>query len=249
MTDRTNGLRVAVLASGSGSNFQALVERFGDPASPVRVALLVASKPEIGALERASRAGVPATVLPEAVRRDGGVVEADFLLETLREGGADLVVLAGWLRLVPFRVVATYRGRMLNIHPALLPAFGGKGMYGRRVHRAVLESGARVTGATVHLVDEEYDRGPIVAQWPVPVLPGDDEASLAARVLAVEHRLLPAVVAAAARRPGRLAEGTLAPAWLEGERFCLERRDGTIVRAPGPVPARDGTRSHTEDGG
>jgi folate-dependent phosphoribosylglycinamide formyltransferase PurN len=102
------------------------------------------------------------------------------------------------VKLVPAAVIGRYRGRILNIHPALLPAFGGKGMYGRRVHEAVLASGARESGATVHLVDEEYDRGAILAQARVPIHPGDTPDRLAARVLEVEHRLLPAVVLAAA---------------------------------------------------
>jgi phosphoribosylglycinamide formyltransferase 1 len=110
----------------------------------------------------------------------------------------DLVVLAGYLKLVPSGVIARYRGRLINIHPGLLPSFGGKGMYGHRVHEAVLASGARESGATVHLVDEVYDRGEILGQVKVPVLPGDDAERLAARVLEVEHRLLPAAVLAAA---------------------------------------------------
>jgi phosphoribosylglycinamide formyltransferase 1 len=120
------------------------------------------------------------------------------LLRHLTGHHADLVVLAGYLKLVPGDVVSAFRGRMVNVHPALLPAFGGEGMYGRRVHEAVLASGARVSGPTVHLVGEEYDRGPILAQWPVPVDPNDTVESLAARVLAAEHRLLPAVVLALA---------------------------------------------------
>ena len=112
----------------------------------------------------------------------------------------DLLVLAGYLKLVPAAVIARYRHRIVNIHPALLPAFGGRGMYGRRVHEAVPRSGARRVGATVHLVDEVYDRGAILAQRRVPVLPGDTPERLAARVLEVEHRLLPAVVRAAAAR-------------------------------------------------
>ncbi|MFL5495364.1 MAG: formyltransferase family protein, partial [Gemmatimonadales bacterium] len=114
-----------------------------------------------------------------------------------------LVVLAGYLKLVPAPVIVRFRNRILNIHPALLPAFGGKGMYGHRVHEAVLASGARESGATVHLVDEAYDRGPVLGQARVPVLPDDTPDRLAARVLEVEHRLLPAVVlaAAAAGRP------------------------------------------------
>jgi len=123
---------------------------------------------------------------------------------------AELVVLAGYLRLVPPPVVARFPWRMVNIHPALLPAFGGPGMYGRRVHEAVLASGARISGATVHYADETYDRGPIIAQWPVPVLADDDADSLAERVLAVEHALLPRVVVTLAAlglpdRPLRLA--------------------------------------------
>src|SRR5690606_25967592 len=111
-------------------------------------------------------------------------------------------------RRVPEPVVARLRGRILNLHPALLPAFGGEGMYGMRVHRAVLESGVRVSGVTVHLVDEHYDRGPIMAQWPVPVLPGDTPELLAERVLRVEHLLLPAAVEALAcgARPGAIGD-------------------------------------------
>ena len=120
----------------------------------------------------------------------------------------DLVVLAGYLKLVPAPVIARFRDRILNIHPALLPSFGGKGMYGLRVHEAVLASGARESGATVHLVDEAYDRGAVLGQARVPVLPDDTPDRLAARVLEVEHRLLPAAVlaAAAAGRPVRIPE-------------------------------------------
>ncbi len=115
-------------------------------------------------------------------------------------GDAGLVVLAGYLKQVPPAAVARFRLRLINIHPALLPAFGGPGMYGRRVHERVLASGAAISGATVHYVDEEYDRGPIIAQWPVPVRPGDTPETLAARVLDVEHRLLPLVVLELAKR-------------------------------------------------
>jgi folate-dependent phosphoribosylglycinamide formyltransferase PurN len=111
----------------------------------------------------------------------------------------DLIVLAGYLKLVPAQVVSRYGGCMLNIHPALLPLHGGRGMYGRRVHQAVLDSGARETGATVHLIDEEYDRGTVLAQSRVAVLAGDTPETLAARVLETEHKLLPAVVIAASR--------------------------------------------------
>jgi phosphoribosylglycinamide formyltransferase 1 len=134
--------------------------------------------------------------------------DANEWLERLARHRVDLLVLAGYLKLVPAAVIARYRDRILNVHPALLPAFGGRGMYGHHVHEAVLASGARESGATVHLVDEVYDRGRTLAQARVPVLPGDTAETLAARVLVVEHRLLPAVVlaAAAAGHPVALPE-------------------------------------------
>lgn len=186
-------LRVAVLASGHGSNLQALLDSLTESTSPARVALVVSNRAGAGAVERAARAGVPTATIAE----DGQ--DGPRLLTLLEQHGIGLVVLAGYLKKVPDAVVAAYRGRMLNVHPALLPAFGGAGMYGRRVHEAVLASGARISGVTVHLVDEQYDHGRILAQWPVPVRPGDTPEKLAARVLEAEHRLLPAVVQAFAR--------------------------------------------------
>ncbi len=132
-------------------------------------------------------------MVASASQPDG--VSLDSLLEA---HDVSLVVLAGYLRLVPPDVVRRYAGRMINVHPALLPSFGGAGMYGVRVHRAVIASGVRVTGVTAHFVDEQYDRGPIIAQWPVPVFPSDDSATLGARVLRVEHLLYPRVVDAVA---------------------------------------------------
>ena len=196
MGERSATLGVAVLVSGSGSNLQALIDRFDQPGAAAEIRIVVASRPGIRALERAATAGIPSVVLPP------DRAEADEVLRsTLREVGPDLVVLAGYLRLIPPDLVNEWRGRMLNIHPALLPAFGGAGMFGRRVHEAVLRSGVTESGATVHLVDERYDGGPIVAQRSVAVRDGDDADSLAARVLEAEHELLPAVVAA-------IAEGT-----------------------------------------
>ena len=184
-------VRVAVLASGGGTNLQALLDALRD--SPLaRVVRVITNRPDAGALERARAGGVAATVL----RDPGDAVE---LLAALAPH-ADLVVLAGYLKLVPPAVVARFRWRMINIHPALLPAHGGPGMYGRRVHAAVLASGAAESGATVHYVDEQYDRGPIIAQQRVPVRPEDTAETLAARVLEVEHRLLPLVVLELARR-------------------------------------------------
>jgi formyltetrahydrofolate-dependent phosphoribosylglycinamide formyltransferase len=189
-------MRVAVLVSGRGSNLQSLLDAFPGPSSPAAIALVISNHPAAGALDRAAAARVPTATIAE----DGQ--DAARLLALLAEHAIDLVVLAGYLKKVPDAVVRAYRGRMLNVHPALLPAFGGAGMYGRRVHEAVLASGARITGVTVHQVDEQYDHGAIVAQWPVPVRPGDTAERLAARVLSVEHLLLPAAVAAFARRGG-----------------------------------------------
>lgn len=216
--------RVAVLASGSGTNLQALLDRFNEGDDPAALVVrVIGSRAGIGALERADRAGVDGVALDEP--------EAEApLLRCLEEAEADLVVLAGWLRLVPAAVVRAFRGRMVNIHPALLPSFGGEGMYGHRVHEAVLRSGARVTGPTVHFVDEEYDEGSIIAQWPVPVKEGDDAEQLAARVLEVEHRVLPEVVSALARGEIVLDEEGRARwerPWFEGDRFTFEGAPGT----------------------
>ena len=193
-------MRIAVAISGRGSNLEALL-RAMDAEGPAEIVLVITDKPEAPGLEHARRRGIPVTVISDA-----GAPEC--WLQSLREKRIDLLVLAGYLQLVPAGVVAAYRGRIMNTHPSLLPAFGGKGMYGERVHRAVLASGARETGVTIHLVDEAYDRGSILAQSRVPVREDDTPERLAARVLEVEHRLLPAVVlaAAAAGRPVVLGE-------------------------------------------
>jgi phosphoribosylglycinamide formyltransferase 1 len=193
-------MHVAVAVSGRGSNLEALLRALG-PDAPARVALVLSNRADAPAVQCAAGRGLATVTL-----RDHA--DAREWLSALERHGVDLLVLAGYLKLVPAEVVARYRGRIVNVHPALLPAFGGKGMYGRRVHQAVLASGARESGATVHLVDEAYDRGAILGQARVPVLPGDDPDTLAARVLEMEHRLLPAVVlaAAAAGRPVPLPE-------------------------------------------
>lgn len=195
--------RIAVLASGRGSNLEALFEALADRNDP-KIVLVASDRAEAPALDRARSRGVETAVV--APNDEDGIQE---LFERAR---VDWVILAGYLRRVPSAVVRRYRNRMLNIHPALLPAHGGRGMYGERVHRAVLEAGERRSGASVHLVDEEYDRGPVVAQEEVPVEPGDTPATLAARVLEVEHRLLPAVVVAAAEGRIHVEEGR---AWIE----------------------------------
>ena len=186
-------VRVAVLASGGGTNLQALLDALTD--SPLaRVARVITNRPDAGAVQRARQSGVATTVLRDPTDT------AELLAALDATPGAELVVLAGYLKLVPSAVVARFRWRMINIHPALLPAHGGPGMYGRRVHEAVLASGAAESGGTVHYVDEQYDRGPIIAQARVPVRPDDTPETLAARVLEAEHELLPRVVLELARR-------------------------------------------------
>ena len=211
--------RIAVLASGRGSNLEALhahLDRHGDAGAAI--ALVVTDRAGAGALDVARSHGIEAVALEPA--------RGAALAEVLAARRADLVVLAGYLSLVPADVVRAYRGRMVNVHPALLPAFGGRGMYGARVHRAVLESGARVSGVTVHFVDEEYDHGATIAQWPVPVLDGDTPDTLAARVHRVEHVLYPrAVHAVVGGRVGLDAHGRAAwaaPRAPDARVFALE---------------------------
>lgn len=184
-------LKTAVFASGGGTNFQALLDhqRRG---GCWQIVLLVTDREDVGAIGRAEAAGVPTAVVRTKGR--GGAEVGRDMLEVLERYGIDLVLLAGYLKLVPGEVLARFPNRVLNIHPALLPSFGGKGMYGMAVHRAVLESGARESGATVHFVDEDYDRGTIFAQRRVPVRVDDTPDELAARVLAVEHVLYPEAV-------------------------------------------------------
>jgi formyltetrahydrofolate-dependent phosphoribosylglycinamide formyltransferase len=179
---------VAVFASGSGSNFQSLLDH-ESPASPGRIRLLISDRPGAGALDRAGKGSVPSRVIAVSGRSPEDVgLET---LSTLREAKIQVVVLAGYLRLIPPAVIRAFPRRILNIHPALLPSFGGKGMWGHHVHEAVLASGASFSGPTIHFVDEEFDTGTILAQWPVPVLAGDTPEELAARVLRVEHILYP----------------------------------------------------------
>ena len=199
--------RIAVLASGGGSNLQAILD-YLDILGPRRageVVLVASNRPDAGALERAERRAIATAVLADA--------GPSALDELLTSHEIDLVALAGYIRLVPPEIVVKYDGRIVNVHPGLLPAFGGPGMYGQRVHRAVLDAGARITGVTVHFVNEQYDRGKIIAQWPVPVFASDDAGTLAARVLRVEHLVYPRVVQGVAS--GRLSLQNCATAGIE----------------------------------
>lgn len=179
-------VRVAVLASGGGTNLQALLDGLnGVKNRAALVSRVISNRSDAGALDRGRQAGVPTYALSDPTN-------ADEYLEAI--GDAQLVVLAGYLKLVPSAVVSRFDWRMINIHPALLPEFGGPGMYGIKVHQAVLAAGKKESGASIHYVTEEYDRGEVIARARVPVLPGDTAETLAARVLTAEHRLLPHVV-------------------------------------------------------
>jgi formyltetrahydrofolate-dependent phosphoribosylglycinamide formyltransferase len=188
--------RIAVLASGRGTNLRALHEHLSAPdvKATARIVVVICDRADAGALDLAASRGIPALAI-----EPGSSYEIE-LARALEANDVGLIVLAGYLRLVPESIVRRYAGRVVNVHPALLPAFGGHGMYGMRVHQAVLESGTRVTGVSVHFVDEAYDRGAIIAQWPVPVFADDTARTLAERVLRVEHVLLPRVVGAVAAR-------------------------------------------------
>ena len=187
-------MRLAFFASGGGSNVGAILNAIDAGALDAEPVLVVTDRDEIGVLDRAAAREIPTAVLPPRAFADEAAF-AEALLARLADAGADTVALAGYLKKIPDAVVAEFRDRILNVHPSLLPAFGGPGMYGRRVHEAVLARGCRVSGATVHLVDVEYDTGPIVLQEAVPVEPGDTPEALAARVLGAEHRIFPRALA------------------------------------------------------
>ncbi|HEX6574985.1 MAG TPA: phosphoribosylglycinamide formyltransferase [Gemmatimonadaceae bacterium] len=191
-------VRIAVLASGRGSNLQAIIDHFASlgERAPGVITLVASNKTGAAALDKARSAGLEAAWLDA---RDDGT----SLVELLLSHHIDLVVLAGYMKKVPDQVIAKWRGRIVNVHPGLLPEFGGAGMYGERVHNAVIERKAEMTGVTVHIVDEEFDHGPIVAQWRVAVHAGDTAASLAQRVLEVEHIVYPRAVEMMATLIGR----------------------------------------------
>jgi formyltetrahydrofolate-dependent phosphoribosylglycinamide formyltransferase len=184
-------IRLAVLLSGNGTTLQNLLARIADGRLRARVVLVVSNHADAFGLVRAERAGVPAAV----VSRADCASRAEFggrIFALCREAGAELVCLAGFLQLLP--IPEHFRGRVMNIHPALIPAFCGKGYYGRHVHEAVLAYGAKVSGCTVHFADNEYDHGPIILQRTVPVLEDDTPDTLAARVFAQECEAYPEAI-------------------------------------------------------
>ncbi|WP_206832361.1 phosphoribosylglycinamide formyltransferase [Alicyclobacillus fructus] len=180
--------KIAFLASHNGSGMRYLLEARARHEVEFEPVLVVSNNPGSAALACARDLGIPAVVVNE--KRCGGPDEADrALCQCLRQHGAEWVLLSGYMKRIGPVTLSAYRNRILNIHPSLLPKFGGPGMYGMRVHEAVIESGESVTGATVHVVDHEYDHGPVLAQAEVPVLPGDTPERLRARVLEVEGPL------------------------------------------------------------
>ena len=182
-------VKCAVFASGGGSNFQSLIDRRDTGELKVDLCMLVVNNSGAGAAVRARENGIPVVHCAPS-RFDDAEAYAKALLRHLDDHAADCIVLAGYMKMLPQPVVQRFRNRIINIHPGLLPAFGGKGMYGSKVHEAVIAYGAKVSGITIHFVDEEYDHGPVIYQETVPVLDTDTPESLAARVLAVEHASL-----------------------------------------------------------
>lgn len=179
--------KLVVMVSGGGTNLQAIIDACADGTIKAKVAGVISSKAGVYALERAKEAGIPCAVItaadyPDGIKRDKAIIEA------IERFGGQAIVLAGYMSILGGEVTGKYR--IVNIHPALIPSFCGKGYYGLRVHRAVLDYGAKVSGATVHFVDEGTDTGPIIMQKCVPVLDGDTPEALAARVLEIEHEIL-----------------------------------------------------------
>ncbi len=214
-------LRLGVLVSGQGTTLAALAERARDPRAGFVIAVVTSDRPQAPALERARAYGIPVEVVPPLPLLRADASQTDLaperaLRETLERHRVDLIVLAGFLKVMRGPVLEAFAGRILNTHPALLPRYGGPGMYGRHVHEAVLSQGDRETGVSVHIVTGSLDAGPVVDQRRVPVEPGDTPERLAERLHPVEHALVISVVE-------RFARGELPLPW------------------PGPTEGRDGS--------
>lgn len=213
---RAGPLPIAVLVSGEGTTLDALAELAAGGSLPARIVLVLANRSGIGALEKAARRGLPAVVVPS---RDAPVdAWSERVTAELDSRGVELVVLAGFLKIFPPSWIERWNGRVINIHPALLPRYGGHGMYGAHVHEAVLASGDPETGATVHLVTAAVDGGPILAQERIPVLPGDTPESLRTRIHPVEVALLADTIR-------RFADGSLPLPYPGREAPGARRRD------------------------
>jgi len=187
------GIRIGVLASGNGTNLQAIMDACNRGEIPGRVVVVVSNNPKARALDRARLAGIPAVAMHHRAFPDRDTFDAK-LVEILHSYEVDLICLAGFLRVLGPSFIQQFPERIMNIHPALLPAFGGLGMYGDRVHQTVLDSGVRFSGCTIHFANEAPDGGPIILQAVVPVYDTDSAQTLAERVVAEEHRLYPEAV-------------------------------------------------------
>ncbi len=186
-------LKLAVFISGGGTNLQSLIDVCDKGSFKAEIKAVISNNSKAYGLERARKAGIETFHVSKVVYPDN----ADYitaLKQILNDHEIDLIVLAGYMKMIPGEILKLYYGKVINIHPALLPKYGGKGMYGSNVHRAVLEAGEKYSGATVHVVDEKYDNGPILIQRRVPVMANDTIETLAARVLEIEHRILPQAV-------------------------------------------------------
>jgi phosphoribosylglycinamide formyltransferase-1 len=203
---------IAIFASGNGSNFQALLDRKSEGLLQVTFALMIGNNSKSAAFDRARQYNIPAIHLaPSHFPSEQRYSEQ--LLETLTTHQINLIVLAGYMKKIPPVVVKAFHNRIVNIHPGLLPAFGGQGMHGIHVHQAVLDYGAKVSGITIHFIDEEYDHGPVILQETIPVLDDDDASSLAARVLSLEHahywRVIEAIAQGRLTLDGRKVSGRI----------------------------------------
>lgn len=184
---------IVVFASGSGTNFQALIDAVESGRIDAEIKGLISNRPDNQALKRAASHNIETRILIPGQFGSRQAYTTELLLQ-LKKWKTDLIVLAGYMIKIPTALIKKYENRIVNIHPSLLPKYGGKGFYGRRVHQAVIDNNETVSGCTVHLVTEEYDAGPILAQQKVEVRPGDDADSLSRRILKEEHKLLPKVV-------------------------------------------------------
>ena len=183
-------MNICLFASGNGSNAEAILQSIDNGSIRARVCLIISDQKDAYVLNRAKRHGIPAHVVsPSLFASESSYIQE--LRDVLASHSVNFIALAGYLKKIPHELVDDFYGRMINIHPALLPAFGGPGMYGIRVHEAVLDKGVRWTGVTVHFVDHEFDSGPIILQKPVPVYQDDTPEKLAERVLQTEHQIYP----------------------------------------------------------
>lgn len=199
-------LKIAVFASGRGSNFQALAEAISKENIDARIVVVISNNSNAGALALARSLHIPVLHLSQ-IQFPSQDAFTQSVLSTLESHGVDLIVLAGYMKKIDPAIIRRYRNRIINVHPALLPLFGGQGMYGHFVHEAVIAQRAVRSGATVHIVDEEFDHGPIILQESIPVDSNDTPDSLAEKVLRIEHRILPKAVEMFANRTIAIGNG------------------------------------------